>query len=133
MEKPAYYLAHDPLGNCEWQITEFDETVLSKAEESGIIFIAVDSAGNRERVSAADIKKPESSEGGLVLVQPVYVDDRMKAVIDVFDALSAGVPAVASNAEVKAASRSGGIMSFAEALEALRALVYGTESEGDER
>lgn len=124
MLNPLYYLAHDPVGNCEWQITEFDSGVLSEAESAGVVFIAVDKDGNRERVAAQDIKEPESSAGNLVLVQPVYVDDRMKAVVDVFDALaaSADVQPVSSNAR--------SAMSFSEALEALRKLAYPDSEEG---
>lgn len=88
-----------------------------------------------------------------VVVAPIYVDDRMKAVVDVFDALAASVPAVAASADstrravpfsiaVPAVAASADVqpmsskarsaMSFAEALEALRALAYGTGEEGGE-
>lgn len=131
MLNPLYYLAHDPVGNCEWQITEFDSGVLSEAESAGVVFIAVDKDGNRERVAAQDIKEPESSAGNLVLVQPVYVDDRMKAVVDVFDALAASVPAVAASADVQpVSSNARSVMSFSEALEALRKLAYPDSEEG---
>lgn len=134
MLNPLYYLAHDPVGNCEWQITEFDSGVLSEAESAGVVFIAVDKDGNRERVAAQDIKEPESSAGNLVLVQPVYVDDRMKAVVDVFDALAPSVPAAASTFSVQSAAvNDRTTKTFAEALEALRMLAYGTNDEGGER
>lgn len=69
-----------------------------------------------------------------VVVAPIYVDDRMKAVVDVFDALAASVPAVAASADVQpVSSKARAAMSFAEALEALRALAYGTGEEGGER
>lgn len=133
MLNPLYYLAHDPIGNCEWQITEFDSGVLSEAESAGVVFIAVDKDGNRERVAAQDIKEPEASTGNLVLVQPVYVDDRMKAVVDVFDALASSVPAAASTLAVQsAAGKARTKMTFDEALEALRLLAYGTNEEGGE-
>lgn len=68
-----------------------------------------------------------------VVVAPIYVDDRMKAVVDVFDALAASVPAVAARADVQpVSSKARSAMSFAEALEALRALAYGTGEEGGE-
>lgn len=68
-----------------------------------------------------------------VVVAPIYVDDRMKAVVDVFDALAASVPAVAASADVQpVSSKARSAMSFAEALEALRALAYGTVEEGGE-
>lgn len=68
-----------------------------------------------------------------VVVAPIYVDDRMKAVVDVFDALAASVPAVAASADVQpVSSKARSAMSFAEALESLRALAYGTSEEGGE-
>lgn len=68
-----------------------------------------------------------------VVVAPIYVDDRMKAVVDVFDALAASVPAAAASADVQpVSSKARSAMSFAEALEALRALAYGTVEEGGE-
>lgn len=68
-----------------------------------------------------------------VVVAPIYVDDRMKAVVDVFDALAESVPAVAASADVQpVSSKARSAMSFAEALEALRALAYGTGEEGGE-
>ena len=68
-----------------------------------------------------------------VVVAPIYVDDRMRAVVDVFDALAASVPAVAASADVQpVSSKARSAMSFAEALEALRALAYGTGEEGGE-
>ena len=57
----------------------------------------------------------------------------MKAVVDVFDALAASVPAVAASADVQpVSSKARSAMSFADALEALRALAYGTGEEGGE-
>lgn len=68
-----------------------------------------------------------------VVVAPIYVDDRMRAVVDVFDALAASVPAVAASADVQpVSSKARSATSFAEALEALRALAYGTVEEGGE-
>lgn len=89
MDKPVMYFAHDPLGNSEAQVVEYDPALLAEAERQGIIFIAVDAAGNRQIVSAADVKPPNDEAGSLMLVQPIYVDERMSAVVDVFDALEA--------------------------------------------
>ena len=47
-----YYLAHDPVGNCEWQVSDFDRSALAKNAENNIVFIAVDESGNREIVDA---------------------------------------------------------------------------------
>lgn len=133
MERPIYYLAHDPLSNTEAMITEYDSELISKAAASGIVFIAVDASGNREIVSAEDVSEPVENGENFTIVQPLYVDDRMRAVVDVFDALAASVPAVAASADVQpVSSKARSAMSFAEALEALRALAYGTGEEGGE-
>lgn len=133
MERPIYYLAHDPLSNTEAMITEYDPELISKAAASGIVFIAVDASGNREIVSAEDVSEPVEDGESFTIVQPLYVDDRMKAVVDVFDALAASVPAVAASADVQpVSSKARSAMSFAEALESLRALAYGTGEEGGE-
>ena len=98
-----------------------------------MIFIAVDEDGNRTVVQPEDVKEPINDDQPFTLVQPLYVDDRMKAVVDVFDALAASVPAVAASADVQpVSSKARSAMSFAEALEALRALAYGTGEEGGE-
>ena len=133
MENPSYYLAHDPVGNCEWQVAEFDSDLLARCESEGIIFIAVDKDGNRERVNAGDIKEPETAPGNLVLVQPVYVDDRMKAVVDVFDALAAALmPSVATISDGE--QQKDPVEAFAAALAALKLLAYPNEAgEGDEQ
>lgn len=129
----THYLAHDPVSNTEGIITEFDATILNKAAESGIVFIAVDDEGNRSIVSASEVKKPDSTDETFRIVQPMYVDDRMKAVVDVFDALASSVPAAASTLAVQsAAGKARTKMTFAEALEALRLLAYGTNEEGGE-
>ncbi len=91
MNKVEYYLAHDPIGNMEWQITNYDKEALRKAESSGIIIIAVGADGSREKVLADDVVEPESDSGSIVIVQPQYVDDRMDAVIEAFDALRAAM------------------------------------------
>lgn len=129
-----YYVAHDPLSNSEAVVTEYDSELLKKAAEGGIVFIAVDDDGSRSIVPVDDVKEPENREGSFTIVQPIYVDDRVRAVVDVFDALAASVPAVAASADVQpVSSKARAAMSFAEALEALRALAYGTGEEGGER
>lgn len=128
------YMLHDPIGNVEGEIAEFDAEKLANAESQGAIFIAVYQSGKREVVSASDVKEPEPILNGTVLVQPVYVDNRMKAVCDVFDALESSMPQ-AANAEVATmalADEADAPMTFHEALAALKALVYGEEeADGD--
>ena len=133
MRKTLYHMLHDPIGNCEAMVTEYDEELINRAASNGMIFIAVDEDGNRTVVQPEDVKEPINDDQPFTLVQPLYVDDRMKAVVDVFDALAASVPAVAASADVQpVSSKARSAMSFAEALEALRALAYGTGEEGGE-
>ena len=128
MSKTLYHMLHDPIGNCEAMVTEYDEELINRAANNGMIFIAVDEDGNRTVV-----KEPINDDQPFTLVQPLYVDDRMKAVVGVFDALAASVPAVAASADVQpVSSKARSAMSFADALEAIRALAYGTGEEGGE-
>ena len=128
-----YYLAHDPISNSEAVLTEYDAELIKRADESGIVFIAVDDQGTRSIVPASDVREPENRDEHFTFVQPLYVDDRMKAVVDVFDALASSVPAAASTLAVQsAAGKARTKMTFDEALEALRLLAYGTNEEGGE-
>lgn len=126
MSKTLYHMLHDPIGNCEAMVTEYDEELINRAASNGMIFIAVDEDGNRTVVQPEDVKEPINDDQPFTLVQPLYVDDRMKAVVDVFDALAASADVQPVSSKARAA------MSFAEALEALRALAYGTVEEGGE-
>ncbi len=80
--------AHDPIGNNEAQVTNYDTTTLEQAEAAGIIFIAEYDDGTRTRIAAKDITEPTPETGSYVFVAPVYVDTRMQATSDVFDAIS---------------------------------------------
>ena len=80
--------AHDPIGNNEAQITNYDTTMLEQAEQQGIIFIAEHSDGTRTRIAAKDITEPTPETGNYVFVAPVYVDTRMQAAANVFDAIA---------------------------------------------
>ena len=127
-----YYLAHDPVSNSEVVLTEYDSEIIRLASESGIVFISVDENGERAVVPASEVHEPEAREERFTFVQPLYVDDRLKAVVKVFDALAASA-STAVAASVDAQSVSGKARSaagFADALEALRSLVYGTGEEG---
>ena len=66
MGNPIYYVAHDPLGNTEQQVAEFDPALLAEAERAGIIFIAVDADGSRAIVPACDVGNgcDRSASGG---------------------------------------------------------------------
>lgn len=83
MSKTLYHMLHDPIGNCEAMVTEYDEELINRAASNGMIFIAVDEDGNRTVVQPEDVKEPINDDQPFTLVQPLYVDDRMKAVVDV--------------------------------------------------
>ena len=117
------YLLHDPIGNQEAAIAEFDTEKLSAAEEQGAIFIARYNTGRREVVRAEEITEPQPRVSGVVLARKRDVLDIAKATCDVFDALAAEQPAVMA----MSASNEGQSKTFAEALADLKALVYGTE------
>ena len=132
MGNPIYYVAHDPLGNTEQQVAEFDPALLAEAERAGIIFIAVDADGSRTIVPACDVAPPESHEGSISLVQPVYVDDRMDAVLGVFDALQTvmfpeAVAMAAADAQA-APPVADPAQNFREKLEALRQITLAGDS-----
>lgn len=117
------YMLHDLIVNVEAEIAEFDRDKLQAAEDKGALFVAVYSSGRREQVKAADIVEPEPVLNGTVLVTPPYVDERMEAVVDVFDALAAEMqPTVALMSADEAAASSA--PTFASALAALKAIVF---------
>lgn len=124
-----YYLAHDPVGNCEWQVSDFGSSALEENAEKGIVFIAVDEGGNREIVDVSEVVEPSALGEPLVLVQPVYVDERMMAVVDVFDALATDVyPSAAIMAMSAEAAESPAVNGFAAKLARLKGLVYGEQN-----
>lgn len=132
MGNPIYYVAHDPLGNTEQQVAEFDPALLAEAERAGIILIAVDADGSRTIVPACDVAPPESHDGSISLVQPVYVDDRMDAVLGVFDALQTvmfpeAVAMAAADAQA-APPAADPAQNFREKLEALRQITLAGDS-----
>ena len=110
-----YYLAHDPVGNCEWQVSDFDRSALAKNAENNI-------------VDASEVVEPPAMGEPLVLVQPVYVDERMMATVAVFDALAADLyPSAAvmtMSAEAADSAAEGGFMA---AVARLKGLVYGKQ------
>lgn len=104
MSKPVMFIAHDPVSNTEAQVTEFDPALLKAAAAQGVVFIAVDANGFREIVQPEDVTQPDGMGGSFTLVEPVYVDDRMNAVIDVFDALEAVLCPEAETVAVQSAT-----------------------------
>lgn len=121
------YLLHDPIGNMEAAIAEFDTDKLAAAEGQGAIFIARYNTGRREIVHANDISEPQPRVSGVVLARKSEMLDIAKATCDVFDALAAEQPAVMA----MAVNSADGSQTFAEALAALKALVYGEAENAD--
>lgn len=130
MAQIIHYMAHDPVGNSESYLTEFDSELISRAEASGIVFIAVYDDGTREVVSGKDVTKPQSADEAVTLVTPAYVDDRTDATVACFDALAAIVdPSVAAAAEGGSAEvQADPVKAFMAALEKLRALKAGGDA-----
>lgn len=131
MGETVIYLAHDPLSNTEAQVTEFDPALLNAAAAQGVVFVAVDAHGNRRIADVSEVKPPEGTEGSLLLVQPVYVDERMQAVVDVFDALQTLVlpeaAALAADDDQPAQVRDP-VETFSAKLTALREITKAGES-----
>lgn len=115
------YILHDAVQNVEGYITNYDKNLLQEAESSGCIIIAERNDGSRQIVKAEDVHEPAPNINGVKLVKHSYVDNRMKAVCEVFDALAETMPST------KSRDASEGQTAFAEALAALKAIVYGEE------
>jgi hypothetical protein len=121
------YMAHDPVGNVEGQLTCYDAEALAEAEKNGMLFIAVMSDGTREVVKASEVSEPSSRGQDFVFVQPTYVDKRTAATVACFEALSAIVdpqPAAADETgeEADAVDPVDPVEAFRVALSALKAL-----------
>ncbi len=130
MAQITHYLAHDPVGNTESYLTEFDSEIITRAAASGIVFIAVYDDGTREIVDGKDVIKPQLDDEPFTLVTPVYVDDRTDATVACFDALAAIVdPSVAAASEGGSAEvQADPVEAFMAALEKLRALKAGGDA-----
>lgn len=131
MGETVIYMAHDPLSNTEAQVTEFDPALLNAAAAQGVVFVAVDAHGNRRIADVSEVKPQKGTEGSLQLVQPVYVDERMQAVVDVFDALQTLVlpeaAALAADDDQPAQVRDP-VETFSAKLTALREITKAGES-----
>lgn len=131
MAQITHYMVHDPVGNTESYLTEFDAEFIARAAAANIIFIAVYDDGTREVVDSKDVVKPKSADEPFTLVTPVYVDDRTDATVACFDALAAIVdPSVAVAAEdCDTEAQADPVQAFMAALEKLRALKSGGDTQ----
>lgn len=121
---PIRYIAQDPTHRMEWQVIDFDSKNLEDMASRGIIFFAMDKDGNRTQIDVSEVKPISKVNGSYTLVQPVYVDDRIEAVIDVFDALDATLfPAEIQIDENGISQTAKETPSFKDALDKLKKLV----------
>lgn len=118
------YLAHDPIGNVEGYISDFDPAVLKQAQDSGMVIIAEYSDGKRAIVDAADVKEPQPYINGIKIVAPSYVDKRTAATVACFDALAAIVDPqpVTADETGEEVAQVDPVEAFRAALDALKAL-----------
>lgn len=124
------YLIHDPLGNVEGQLSDYDPVRLAEAEKNGMVFIAVMDDGERRLVKAADVSEPKQQNRYFTVAKPEYVDERTKATVAVFDALADIV-----NPQTAAADENGSdeqpvadpIAAFEDALNKLKSLQNGDQ------
>lgn len=127
MAKITHYMAHDPIGNVESYLTEFDSELIARAAAAGIIFIAVYDDGTRKVVDASEVEEPQQERQAYEIVTTSYVDKRTAATVACFEALSAIVdpqPATADETgeEAEAVDPVDPVEAFRVALAALKAL-----------
>lgn len=127
MAKITHYMAHDPIGNVESYLSEFDSELIARAAAAGIIFVAVYDDGTRKVVDAGEVEEPQQERQAYEIVTTSYVDRRTAATVAVFDALSAIVdpqPATADETgdETEAVDTVDPVEAFRAALAALKAL-----------
>lgn len=122
----SHFVAYDPHANAEGIVTNFDVDALKLASTSGILFYSVDYEGNRTEVPVSDVHPCDEAGETLDVAKPSYIDDRMKLVVDVFDALASEMPAMLTIEmdEERASSP------FLVALEALRKLACKSSENG---
>lgn len=92
MNRITHYVLHDPIGNLEGQITEFDQEKLKAAEAAGMVFIAVREDGTREIVKAEDVHEitPQPTDS-FTVATPKYVDQRVEALLGVIEKMAEAI------------------------------------------
>lgn len=72
MNEYVQFLLHDPIGNLEGQVTDFDEETLEAAANRGMVFIGVKADGTREIVPYTEVKEPKIlAMEGIEVVRPI--------------------------------------------------------------
>lgn len=83
------YVLHDPIGNNEQQIINFDPEYLQKAMDSGMIIIGVDENNKRKIIKKLEevVKPANTVISGVPVVLPSYVDSRIEELAGVIETL----------------------------------------------
>ena len=120
------YLIHDPLGNVEGQLGDYDPVRLEEAEKNGMVFIAVMDDGERKLVKAADVSKPKQQNQYFTVAKPEYVDERTQATVaaDIVNPQTAAADENGSDEQPVADP----ITAFENALNRLKSLQNGDQS-----
>lgn len=130
----SFFTAYDPRANLETQVTNFDKRLLERLVQQGMLFYKHEQDGSCREVSVNEVVPDEIELEEFQLVEPVYVDERMNAVVDVFDALetllceSSEVLSEGNTPRMAKASASlTPVQVFSEKLAALRAIAIESE------
>ena len=88
MEKKLMgYSMYDPIHNVNSPVDNFNPDILKAAYDRGMTFYAEYLDGTREKVAPEDIHDPGKAEqSAVVFIQPKYVNDRMDALFQIFEA-----------------------------------------------
>lgn len=89
MSKYKNYFLHDPIGNYESQLTNFDQDAIQQAMDQGYVIIGVTHDDTREIVrNSKDVVVPDvATFEGFSIVLPSYVDSRIDALAEVIENL----------------------------------------------
>lgn len=80
------YMLHDPIGNTEGEIAEYDKAKLLAAAEQGAVFVAVHASGAREVADPHAIERPRPMACG----QRLATSDDLAALASAVAAALAG-------------------------------------------
>lgn len=83
------YLLHDPIGNYEGQITDFNKESLQEAINQGLTIIGITQNDSREIIKDVnDVVEPQMAiVNGLTVVLPSYVDSKVDNLANIVEQL----------------------------------------------
>lgn len=91
MNKYIEFYAHDPIGNVEGLVTDFDPEGIQSAALHGILFIGLNQDGTREVVDPADVVDPNPiREMKLPIITHQVFMDVLGPIVDAIDKLAMG-------------------------------------------